>query len=84
MKHFAKLVPTRPLLVVFDGHSSHVELKVIEFCLDENITLLKLPPHATDILQPADVACFNPLKNAYERELHNFNNIRAGSAKPKK
>jgi hypothetical protein len=28
-----------------------------------------MPPHASDILQPLDVRCFAPLKQAYKKEI---------------
>ena len=33
------------------------------------ISILKLPPHCTDLLQPLDVSCFSPLKTYYEQVL---------------
>lgn len=35
----------RPILLILDGHSTHVDLNVIEFAASEGITILKLPPH---------------------------------------
>ena len=52
---FTKEITTRPLLLIFDGHLSHVSVEVIEKAIEENVVLLKLPPHATDKLQPLDV-----------------------------
>ena len=63
---FADEIKERPLLLIFDGHLTHISLTVIEKASDENITILKLPPHVTDVLQPLDVACFGPLKRLWE------------------
>lgn len=63
---------TRPLLLILDGHLSHTSLKTVELAVQENITILKLPPHCTDLLQPLDVACFAPLKVQYEKQLNDF------------
>ena len=72
-KRFAeKTADTRPLLLILDGHLSHTTLKTVEVAIKENITILKLPPHCTDLLQPLDVACFSPLKSKYESELTEF------------
>ena len=60
---------TRPLLLLFDGHLTHTSASTIELAMRENISLVKLPAHCTDVLQPLDVACFNPLKSHYEKEL---------------
>ena len=67
-----KTAGTRPLLLILDGHLSHTSLKTVELALQENITILKLPPHCTDLLQPLDVACFSPLKVQYEKQLNDF------------
>eukprot|EP00795_Rhopilema_esculentum_P009817 gene9817-18388_t len=59
---FAIKVTERPLLLVYDGHLTHVTLPVIERARSEETSIVKLPPHTTDLLQPLDVACFGPLK----------------------
>ena len=58
---FAKKVTKCPLLLL-DGHLSHVSEEVIRTGLEEDITIIKFPPHATDVLQPLDVSCFGPIK----------------------
>ena len=68
--HFADFVKERPLLLLFDGHLTHISIPVIKRALDENITIVKFPPHVTDVLQPLDVSCFGPLKRAWQRGLH--------------
>jgi hypothetical protein len=45
----------RPILLIFDGHTSHLSLKTARLAMDNNIHLLCLPAHATHILQPLDV-----------------------------
>ncbi|MCL4152262.1 UNVERIFIED_CONTAM: hypothetical protein GTU68_060681 [Idotea baltica] len=61
--------PIRPLLLILDGHLSHSSLSTIELAIKENISIIKLPAHCTDLLQPLDVACFGPLKMYYDKEL---------------
>ena len=57
---FIEQVQERPLLLIYDGHLSHVSVELIEKAREEDITLVKLPPHATDKLQPLDVCGFGP------------------------
>ena len=57
-----KMVKDRPLLLLFDGHMTHITLPVIEKAMKERVIIVKFPPHVTDILQPLDVTCFGPLK----------------------
>ena len=61
-KKFARFVKVRPLLLILDGHLTHLSLDVILKAREEKITILKLPAHTTDLLQPLDVTCFGPLK----------------------
>ena len=60
----------RPMLLLFDGHMSHISVRVIEKALQDNIHILKFPPHVTDILQPLDKCCFGPLKRLWKKTLN--------------
>ncbi|KAJ8879534.1 hypothetical protein PR048_020142 [Dryococelus australis] len=62
MRKFAEVVKERPIIMVFDGHMSHMDPDTIEFARSNHITILKLPPHTTYLLQPLDKCCFGPLK----------------------
>lgn len=53
---------TFPVLVLMDGHKSHINLHLHEFCVEKRILLFCLLPNATHILQPCDVGIFRPLK----------------------
>ena len=68
---FTKEVKERPLLLLFDGHLTHISIAVLEKAIQEDVTIIKLPPHVTDKLQPLDVACFGPLKREWEKTLNN-------------
>jgi hypothetical protein len=59
---------SRRLLLV-DGHSSHVNLRFIEFCDQHRFILVILPPHSTHRLQPLDIGVFSPLATAYSKEI---------------
>ena len=64
-KPFAKVI-VRPVLLLVDGHSSHIiDLHVSKFCKDNSIHLYCLPPHSSHVLQPLDVTFFKPLKLAW-------------------
>jgi hypothetical protein len=56
-------------LLIFDGFESHLQLEIIEFCLDNNIIPLCLPSHTSHVLQPLDVGVFSPLKKYYRQEV---------------
>ena len=55
----------RPTLLIYDGHSSHITINVIDLARENQIILYCLPPHTTNILQPLDVAIFKPLKTYF-------------------
>lgn len=40
----------RPVVLVYDGHSSHTSIVLIEKALQENVVILKLPPHTSHLL----------------------------------
>ena len=69
---FINEVKDRPLLLLLDEHLTHISTTLIETALDEDITILKLPPHKTDKLQPLDVTCFGPLKREWEKQLNEW------------
>ena len=60
---FVKCIqPSRPVLLLLDGDSSHYNLEAIKFAAENKIILFCLPPHATHVAQPLDVSFFGPLK----------------------
>lgn len=40
--------PERPVLNIYDGHSTHVDTKVIQLAVENNITIMKLPAMTGD------------------------------------
>ena len=67
LKWFNFFPPARPVLLIEDGHSSHVSLNVIKLARDNNIHLLCLPAHPTHLLQPLDVGVFKSLKSNFSK-----------------
>lgn len=55
-RKFARSVETRPILLAFDGHMTHLSVSTVEFAMEQNISLVKLPAHCADVLQPLDVS----------------------------
>ena len=62
----------RPVLIIEDGHSSHVSLEVIKLARENDIYLLCLPSHCTHILQPLDVGFFKSLKANFNKVCKDF------------
>jgi hypothetical protein len=76
IKHFDKHTKSRSTgvcrLLILDGHESHHSTDFEVFCKENNIITLCMPPHSSHILQPLDVSCFGPLKQAYSRQIEDM------------
>ncbi|KAJ8312138.1 hypothetical protein KUTeg_009511 [Tegillarca granosa] len=69
--HFMKFVQPKEgehILLLYDGHVSHVTLSLLDWARENRIILFVLPPHCSHILQPLDIGCFGPLQRIYNRE----------------
>ena len=60
---FCKNVKEQPLLLIYDGHMNHVTIPVITLAMKENVIMVKVTLHSTDILQVFDKTCFSSLKS---------------------
>ena len=76
LKHFDAHTKERTVgshrLLVMDGHESHDSLDFQQYCKDNKIITVCMPPHSSHLLQPLDVGCFAPLKKAYGRQAENL------------
>jgi hypothetical protein len=52
-------------LLIIDGHESHDSLEFQQYCKENKIITLCMPPHSSHLLQPLDVGCFSSMKKAY-------------------
>ena len=78
--HFAKKVLVRPVVLLVDGHTSHINVEVSKFCLENQILLYCLPSHSSHLLQPLDVGFFRSLKAAWGKECSNYRAKAFGSS----
>lgn len=65
-------------VIIGDNLASHINKKVLSECEKYDIAFVCLPPHATHILQPLDVAYFRPLKCKWRQILLNWKNSQMG------
>ena len=49
------ILPARPVLLIMDGHGSHMSIYLIELAQSSGVHILCLPSH---VLQPLDVGVF--------------------------
>ena len=70
--HFARYVKERPVVLLVDGHSCHIDIEISKFCNENGILLYCLPPHSSHITQPLDVGFFKPLKVSWAKACDTF------------
>ncbi|XP_074039132.1 uncharacterized protein [Leptinotarsa decemlineata] len=81
-----KNLPDLNALLLYDGHKSHISLRIIECALENKIILFKFPSHLTDRLQPLDKCVFGPVKTCWEKKLiaHGKKHMGLGAGRLKK
>lgn len=67
LPYFRKCTGRR--ILIGDNLSSHLSIRVIQLCEQNNIEFILLPPNATHLLQPLDVAFFAPFKKIWRKLL---------------
>ncbi|XP_049779607.1 uncharacterized protein LOC126176496 [Schistocerca cancellata] len=73
LKHFANFTKaSKDHTILLINHTSHVSLEAYNFCKDNGIVVVTLPPHCSHRLQPLDVAFFSSLKAAFNQECDSF------------
>ena len=58
--------------MLLDGHSSHIDFYVVEFCAANGILLFRLPPHSSHALQLANRRLFGSFKSKFSKEVTKF------------
>ena len=82
--HFAKHVKQRPVVLLIDGHSTHIDIETSKFCKENDIFLYCLPPHSSHITQPLDVGFFGPLKSNWKIAVAKYRQDHIGDSLSKK
>lgn len=75
--------PERPVVIIYDGHNTHINLSLIEKATEEQITIIKLSPH-TSHLQLLDLAVIKYFKTASDEELVKWQRQNKATKVPKK
>ena len=66
-------------VLIGDNLSSHINLEVIRLCEKHGIKFIAIPPNATHLLQPLDVAIFRVLKVIWRAILSDWKQSTSGS-----
>lgn len=75
---------SEPSLLIYDGHSTHVQPAVLEIAKEHNITIIKLPPHSSHLLQPLDLAVFKAFKDKWDSAMVKWQRSNYGQKLSKK
>ena len=71
--HFIlRIPPIRPVVLLVDGHSTHIDIEISKLCKEKGILLYCLPAHSSHITQPLDVGFYGPLKQAWKKAVANY------------
>ena len=62
----------RPILLIYDGHSSHISYRILQLAKLNGISIIKLPPHTSHLLQPLDLGVFKPVKTIWRKILDEY------------
>jgi hypothetical protein len=70
-------------LLILDGHGSHVTMDIVKKAMGVGLDFLTLPSHTSPALQPLNVSCFKPFKQAFRlnRDVWTFKNKSRGAGK---
>ena len=61
-----------PIVLFIDGHTSHINISVGDFCRKHGIISYCLPAHGSHVLQPLNVSVFGPLKKAWNQSIERY------------
>ena len=71
--HFsAHIPPERPVLLLVDVHTTHIDMETSKFCTQNGILLYCLPPHSSHLTQPLDVGFFGALKCNWRKTIDSY------------
>lgn len=79
LPYFRSKPEDSPKALIGDNLSSHISVSVLEKCRENNIRFILLPPNATHLCQPLDVAYFRPLKIQWRKTLDEWKMTNRGA-----
>ncbi|XP_060801974.1 uncharacterized protein LOC132901742 [Amyelois transitella] len=68
-----------PCLIIYDGHSTHIQLHVLEKAKELGVEIIKLPSHASHLLQPLDLAVFKSMKVRWDAKILAWQRLNVGA-----
>ena len=68
----------KPVLLLVDGHSTHVNMKASDMCLKHGVELYCLLEHASHVIQPLDLRLFSAFKRNLKQAVQDFQSEHIG------
>ena len=62
----------KPIILLFDGHASHITYEIAFAAKKEDVHIVCLPPKTSNALKPLDVGVFGPAKKCWYRILSTY------------
>ena len=62
----------KPVVIVYDGHNSHITYDTMKIANDNQIIVVCLPAHTSHAMQPLDVAVFKAVKVQWKKILFDY------------
>ncbi|XP_060079241.1 uncharacterized protein LOC132558659 [Ylistrum balloti] len=85
--HFIKSIQrpdtSEPLLLLYDGHRSDINLGIIKWAKEQNIILFFLPSFISHKLKPHNQGCFGPFQKVYDNLSEKLMKKKSNSSIPK-
>lgn len=75
LNHFIKFTNSskqNPTLLIMDNHESHISINCIDLAKENGVTILTLPPHCSNRMQPLDVSIYGPFKSYYNHAVDSW------------
>lgn len=68
IRHFVKHTQSskeNPTLLILDNHESHLAIDALDIAKENGVTMLTIPPHCSNRIQPLDVCVFKSFQAYY-------------------
>ena len=76
--------PVRPVVLLVDSHTSHIDLESFELARQNKIHIYALLKNATHLVQPADVGLFGTMKKTWYKNARRYSQTNPNSEINKK
>ncbi|KAG5674774.1 hypothetical protein PVAND_004724 [Polypedilum vanderplanki] len=62
----------RPIIITYDNHSSHIDIKIFRWCAQNGIIIWTLPANTTHVTQMADVSMYRPVNSEWNKSVQEW------------